>query len=115
MPKDKVVLHRHSAQIESVSTSHGVGEKRIIATQTEVGKPITQIARTLLHAGEQVEMHVHPTMDEHFFFMEGECCVSIDGNTYNCVSDDYLFIPARCSHQIDVVKDTLMLTIGIEK
>lgn len=115
MPKDKVVLHRHSAQIEFVPTSHGVGEKRIIATQTEVGKPITQIARTLLRAGEQVAMHIHPTMDEHFFFMGGECRVSIDNSTYNCVADDYLFIPAGCNHQIDVVKDTLMLTIGIEK
>ena len=115
MPKDKVVLHRHSAKIEFVPTSHGVGEKRIIATQVEVGKPITQIARTLLHAREQVTMHVHPTMDEHFFFIEGECGVSIDGNNYNCVADDYLFIPAGCNHQIDVVKDTLLLTIGIEK
>lgn len=60
-------------------------------------------------------MHIHPTMDEHFFFMDGECCVSIDGTVYNCVADDYLFIPAGCNHEIEVVKDTLMLTIGIEK
>ena len=115
MPKDNAVLHRHSAQIEFIPTSHGVGEKRIIATQADVGKPITQIARTLLHAGEHVAIHVHPTMDEHFFFLEGECHVTIDGNTYNCVADDSLFIPAGCNHQIDVVKDTLMLTIGIER
>ena len=115
MPKDKDVLHRHSSQIEFVPTSHRVGEKRIIATQVEVGKPITQIARTLLHAGEQVAMHIHPTMDEHFFFMEGECCVTIGGKVYNCVADDYLYIPAGCNHEIEVVKDTLILTIGIER
>ena len=115
MPKDNVVLHRRSVQIESVPTSHGVGDKRIIANHTDVGKPITQIARTLLHVGEQVTMHMHPSMDEHFFFREGECCVLIDDIVYKCVADDYLFIPAGCNHQIDVVEDTLMLTIGIEK
>ena len=115
MPKGNYILHRHSTQSEFVPTSHGVGEKRIIATQAEVGKPITQIARTLLYTGEQVAMHIHPTMDEHFFFMGGECRVFIDGNTYNCVADDYLFIPAGCNHLINVVKDTLILKIGIEK
>lgn len=115
MLRDNNVLHRHSDQIDFAPTSHGVGEKRIIATRTEVGKPIAQIARTFLRTGEQVAMHIHPTMDEHFFFMDGECCVSIDGTVYNCVADDYLFIPAGCNHEIEVVKDTLMLTIGIEK
>lgn len=115
MLKKNNVLHRHTAEIEYVPTSHGVGEKRVVATQKEVGKPITQIARTLLHTGVQVEKHVHPTMDEHFFFIEGESRVLIDDITYNCVTGDYLFIPAGCNHQIDVINDTLMLTIGIEK
>lgn len=109
------VLHQHSALICPIPTSHGIGEKRVIATQAEVGKPITQIARTLLHAGEQVALHIHPTMDEHFFFIKGNCCVSIEGTTYSCLADDYLFIPAGYNHQINVVEDTLMLTIGIEK
>lgn len=108
------VLLRHICEIVPVSTSHGVGEKQVIATQDIVGKPITQIARIKLHAGEKVEEHVHPTMDEHFFFLSGECVVILDGIDKVCKLDDYLFVPAGCKHQIVVTKETVMITIGIE-
>jgi quercetin dioxygenase-like cupin family protein len=110
----KIVLHRHAAYIEPQPTSHGVGEKRVIVTQTDIGRPITQIARTLLYSGEEVIKHLHPTMDEHFFFLTGECSVLIDGIIYNCVAEDYLYIPAGCNHQINAETDTLMITIGVE-
>lgn len=35
----KSVVFKHIGDIEPVSTSHGVGDKRVIATQAEVGKP----------------------------------------------------------------------------
>ena len=114
MPDKREALLRHICEIESVATSHGVGEKRVIATQDTVGKPVTQIARTKLLAGEKVEEHVHPTMNEHFFFLIGECVVTIDGIERVCNSDDYLFVPAGCKHLIDVTKETIMITIGIE-
>lgn len=75
MPKDRGVVWKHIGKLEPIATSHGVGEKRVIVSQAEIGKPVTQIARTLLRAGERVEKHMHPTMDEHFFFLEGECTV----------------------------------------
>jgi len=107
------VLLRHIAGIDPIATSHGVGEKRVVATGDEVGAPITQIARTRLKAGDRVEVHVHPTMDEHFFFLEGECLISIDGVVRCCEAEDYLFIPATHAHAIEVKKDTLIITIGI--
>ena len=108
------MLLRHIAEIAPVSTSHGVGEKRVVATREEVGNTVTQIARTRLKAGEEVEAHVHPTMDEHFFFLEGECEVVIDGEVHRCLGDDYLFIPAGHGHAISVKRDTKMITIGLE-
>ena len=107
-------LLRHISDIETVSTSHGVGEKRVIVTQGTIGKPVTQIARTKLQEGEKVEEHVHPTMDEHFFFLSGQCVFTLDGINKVCKSDDYLFVPAGCKHRIDVTKETVMITIGIE-
>ena len=114
MPEKRVALLRHIGDIETVSTSHGVGEKRVIATHETVGKPVTQIARTKLQEGEKVEDHVHPTMDEHFFFLSGQCVFTLDGINNVCKSDDYLFVPAGCKHRIDVTKETVMITIGIE-
>ena len=114
MPEKIETLFRHICDITPVSTSHRVGEKRVIVTQETVGKPITQIARTKLNEGEHVEEHVHPTMDEHFFFLSGECAVVLEGTEYICRSDDYLFVPAGCNHRIEITKETVMITIGIE-
>jgi quercetin dioxygenase-like cupin family protein len=113
MPDGKEVLLRHIAEIAPVSTSHGVGEKRVVATREEVGNTVTQIARTRLKAGEEVEAHVHPTMDEHFFFLEGECEIMINGVAHHCLAEDYLFIPAGHKHAISVKMDTIMITIGL--
>ena len=110
----KSVVFKHIGDIDPLSTSHGVGDKRVIATQAEVGKPVSQIARTVLHANDKVEKHVHPTMDEHFFFLEGCCTVLADDCVYPCKGGDYLLVPATCAHEIVVEEETTMITIGIE-
>ena len=105
MPKEKEVLLRHIVDIAPVSTSHGVGEKRVVATREEVGNTVTQIARTRLKAGEEVEAHVH---------LEGECEVEIGRKVRSCKAEDYLFIPSGSKHSIKVEKETIMITIGLE-
>lgn len=108
------VLWQHIDGILPVATSHGIGEKRVIAKSEEVGCGVTQISKTVLRAGEYVEPHMHPTMVEHFFFLSGQCEVIIEGgNCYPCIGGDYLFIPAGCSHQLRVNEETEMITIGI--
>ena len=113
MPDRKDVEFLHINDIEPVITSHGVGEKRVIATRANAGIPITQIARTKLLDGEVVEEHVHPTMDEHFFFLEGECEVVVDGNVVKCVGDDYLLVPAGHYHGLKAVAIIVVITLGI--
>ena len=107
------VLWQHIGDILPVATSHGVGEKRVIAKGEDVGCGITQIARTALKAGESVELHTHPTMAEHFFFLSGLCDVMIEGGCCSCKGGDYLFIPSGCCHQLDINEDTVLITIGI--
>lgn len=114
MPDEEEVLLRHIGGIIPASTSHGVGEKRVIAKREDVGYPIIQIARTLLTVGEKVEPHTHPTMDEHFFFLKGESEITIDETVRCCKADDYLYIPAGHRHAIKVISNTEMITIGLE-
>lgn len=83
MPNDKGVIFRHISDITTVSTRNGIGEKRIIDNEFNVGKPIAQIAKTKLLAGKKVEAHIHPTMDDHFFFFDGSCDVDVDGMFFN--------------------------------
>lgn len=110
---NKEVLLRHIKEILPVNTSHGVGEKRVIATSNDAGSFIAQIAQTKLTAGEKIEMHVHPTMNEHFFFLEGECKVNVDGKVIKCVREDYLLVPAGHHHGFEVEVDALVITVGI--
>lgn len=107
------VLWQHIDEILPVTTSHGIGEKRVIAKGEEVGCGVTQIAKTVLKAGESVERHMHPTMVEHFFFLSGICDVTIEGSCCPCKGGDYLFIPAGYIHQLNVNEETEMITIGI--
>ena len=114
MSNSKQALHINIDAINPIATGHGVGEKRVIASKADIGNPVTQIARTILHAGDSVELHAHPTMEEHFFFLNGECEVMLDDKYVICKSGDYLFIPASQPHAINATKEITMITIGIE-
>ena len=108
------IIFQSITDILPVRTSHGVGEKRVIANRDTVGAPITQIAKTFLRSGEFVDVHIHPTMNEHFIILGGECVIKGDNKDYNCSSGDYLFLPAGVSHSISILVDTTMITIGVE-
>ena len=114
MPKIGKVVWRHVGEISPIATSHGVGERRVIVSQAEIGRPVTQISRTILRYNEKVEKHVHPTMDEHFFFLDGECIVNVGECKYLCKGGDYLYVPANYNHEIKVNEETIMITVGIE-
>ena len=114
MPNQKHEVWKHIGEIKPIATSHGVGEKRVVTLQAEIGKPVTQIARTLLRCGEKVEKHAHQTMDEHFFFLEGKCSVVVESKHYLFNGGDYLFIPATKEHELVALEDTIIITIGIE-
>lgn len=45
-----------------ITTTHGIGEKRVLLNSQETSTPLTQIAITRLKAGEAAAEHLHPTM-----------------------------------------------------
>ncbi len=110
---NKSVIVRDITDIEPVLTGHGVGEKKVLLSQEEYISPITQIAQTRLSSEQRVENHVHPTMDEHFVFLKGECKVMTEVDEIYCHAGQYLMIPAGIWHQIVVLSDTEMITIGV--
>jgi len=113
MKKQDRVIFCSISEIPPVSTSHGEGEKRIIANADSVGEPFTQIAKTVLKKGDYVDVHIHQTMSEHFFILEGKCIVFVGDKEFPCSSVDYLFLPAGVPHSISVLIETTMITIGV--
>ena len=70
---------RHLADITPVTTSHGVGQKRVLLSSSESGCSLTQIAVTELKADETAVAHVHPDMQEGFYVLDGDLEVDLDG------------------------------------
>ena len=98
--------------INDVKTSHGAGIKKVLCANDEASSNITQIAVSLLKAGEEVEVHVHETMEEHFIIEEGSLEFMIDDKVMTVNSSTYVMIPAGTKHGIKAVTNCKMITIG---
>ena len=99
-------------EINDVKTSHGAGIKKVLCANDEASSNITQIAVSLLKAGEEVEVHEHETMEEHFLIEEGTLEFVIDETIITVNAGSYVMIPAGTKHGIKAVTDCKLITIG---
>ena len=98
--------------ITEVATSHGAGIKKLLCANDETSSNITQIAVSCLKAGEQVEMHEHETMEEHFIVEDGTIEFVIDDKLITVTGGTFVMVPAGTKHGIKAVTDCKMITIG---
>jgi len=103
---------RHLNEIPSVSTSHGVGRKRVLLSSNESGCSLTQIAVTELKAGEVAVAHIHPDMQEAFYVLEGEIEAVLDGQHTLCQKDTFVYVDRCTSHEMKAQVDSRIMTIG---
>ena len=107
---------KHSlSEIPAVPTSHNAGMKRVLLSAAESGCPITQIAVTVLRAGEIAEAHVHSDMQEGFYVISGELDIVLDGVVEHCKADDFVYVTSGTSHELRAVTDVRVMTIGCER
>ncbi len=107
--KMKKSLH----QIAVKSTSHGVGQKRVLLSKEETESSLTQIAVTTLLAGEVAELHHHATMEECFFFLRGVAKLTVNGEAMECRDGDFVQVKCMESHKLEAVTDIDVMTIGV--
>ena len=103
---------RHLADITPVTTSHGVGQKRVLLSSNESGCSLTQIAVTELKAGEIAAAHVHPDMQEGFYVLDGELEVYLDGKKTICSRDTFVYVEKCTSHEMRALTNSRLMTIG---
>lgn len=87
-------------ELPIITTTHGVGEKRVLLNSQETSTPLTQIAVTRLKAGEAAEEHLHPTMEEFFLFQKGDASMTVGKEQITCSSGDFISIPANTLHSL---------------
>ena len=89
-------------------TSHKVGRKKVLISNDETESCLTQFAYGELDSGDKIETHVHPTMDEYFYFIDGEGKYRIGEQSYNVFGGCHITIPANKSHSLESTgNDTL--------
>lgn len=93
-------------------TSHKVGMKRVLVSKEETESDITQIAVTVLQAGEETERHCHQSMEEFFFFHSGKLQLTVGDETRVCEKGDFIIVRCGEMHQLKAIEDTELLTIG---
>lgn len=111
--ENKRFIYRNKNHLEAIPTAHQCGVKKVLLANNETGSNITQIALAKLHSGEQVENHVHPTMDEHFFVLSGRGHIEVDGIQYYLDSGTFVLVPAGSEHAIAADTEIEFITIGV--
>lgn len=101
--------------LEAIATAHQVGKKRVFLGKDNVLSSLTQFAYGELAAGEGVEMHRHPTMEEYFFFLNGSGIFNIGDESFRLSKDVFIYVPAGEPHQImnDGIEQLTFVYFGI--
>ena len=86
--------------IEPVSTAHNQGKKFVFLKNEDTPTPITQFAYGKFLPGEACEAHLHPTMEECFYFIDGEGEYVINEVVYIIKPNCFLRIPANTLHAL---------------
>ena len=107
-------MKRSLLDIDSIITSHAVGQKRVLLSKSEAGCGLTQIAVTDLSAGEVALAHIHPDMQEGFYVLVGDLDVTLNGETLHCHKDDFIYVECGTAHELYAITDVRVMTIGCE-
>lgn len=103
---------KNANKITPMHTSHGCGEKFVLASADETISNITQIAETVLYKGETAEMHAHDTMEEFFYILDGEIEFLSNDGSILCGKGDFIHIMPKELHGLHAVTESRVLTIG---
>lgn len=107
-------LIRKLSDIVPISTSHGVGQKRVLLSGNESGCSLTQIAITELKTGEIASAHIHPDMQEAFYVLDGELEILVDGMPNICHKDSFIYVDNGVSHMLKAISDCRVMMVGCE-
>ena len=96
--KDKIFDFLNN--IEPISTAHGTGNKQVFLSNKETANKLTQFAYGILKPGEKCKEHIHPTMEEYFYFIKGSGIYYIEKEKYNLNNGTFLRIASGKKHKL---------------
>jgi mannose-6-phosphate isomerase-like protein (cupin superfamily) len=100
-------------QIETNRTNHKSGEKKVLFNKIDVDSNITQVAYGFLQKGKQIELHLHETMEEFFYFTRGVGQISIGKNVFPIKKNSVFRIPIMSEHSIIAFSNLEFFYFGV--
>lgn len=94
-------ISQNLADILPIITAHGEGNKFVFLKNEDTPTALTQFAYGKFLPGEICKFHLHPTMEELFFFLKGEGKYVVGENVYTLKPGTFLRIPAGVLHQLE--------------
>lgn len=107
-----IPMIKHLNDIQPIQTSHGCGLKQVLLATGETPTNITQIAVTTLKQGETAEKHCHQTMEEYFFVLDGNLCITIGDRGETCRPGDFIRVNVAVPHSLEALTNCRIMTIG---
>lgn len=104
---------RKLLELKQIQSSHNGISKYVYFKSEECASSITQIAYSFLNKNDVVEQHSHPTMEEVFLILEGECCFVVDGNEVVLSNSDVIKIPPGSLHKIYAKTECKLYYFGV--
>lgn len=80
------------------------GTPKAVLLSSGILPGVTQVAVATLEAASEVEMHVHPTMYEIYYFLEGKAKYWVGNNQWNVEAGDLLVVPPNTPHRQEVTE-----------
>ena len=106
-------IKRNIESLPGLPLNHDSGTKKVLFNWQDVDTPCRQISIASFHAGDVCEEHRHETLDEHFYWLKGQGCFVIDGETIPFSAGDYIYVPAKSNHSIFISADSQCVCIGV--
>lgn len=103
---------RHLSDISPTSTSYDAGLKQVLLSANESGCSITQIAVMHFRAGDVMNAHVHPDLQDNFYILSGTLLVTLDGVESVCTAQDFIHVPHGVVYELQAQTDVDVLTCG---
>ncbi|NVK40626.1 MAG: cupin domain-containing protein [Oceanospirillaceae bacterium] len=94
-------VFEYLVKITPQATAHGSGIKYVFKRNEELDSNLTQIAYGKFEPGEVCECHVHPTMDECFYFIKGLGEYQVGDEFVELRENTFLIVHAGVPHRLE--------------
>ncbi|SFE65243.1 cupin domain-containing protein [Spirosoma endophyticum] len=93
------------ADLECERTAHAQGTKQVFLRYGDTSTDLTQVAYGSFSRTDYCELHMHPTMEECFFFLKGIGVYTIGNQKIALQQGVFVRIPAGILHRLEATGD----------